>query len=86
VYAFHARDLQLVMGPGSARRPIRYRVTLDGHAPAESHGVDVDSEGNGTMFGPRLYQLIRQIGPVRQRRFQIEFDSADAEAFAFTFG
>ena len=39
-YRFHARDLHLVLGPGSAREPIRFRVTLDGKPPAADHGAD----------------------------------------------
>jgi hypothetical protein len=34
----------------------------------------------------RLFQLIRQKGPVEDRTFQIEFLDSGVEAFAFTFG
>jgi hypothetical protein len=33
-----------------------------------------------------MYQLIRQQGPIRDRRFEIEFLDSGAEAFCFTFG
>src|SRR6516225_772410 len=33
VYRFHARDLHLVLGPGTDGKPIRFRVTIDGNAP-----------------------------------------------------
>jgi hypothetical protein len=36
-YRFHARDAHLVLSPG-ARKPIRFRVLLDGQAPGPSHG------------------------------------------------
>jgi hypothetical protein len=36
-YRFHARDARLVLSPG-ARKPIRFRVLLDGQAPGPSHG------------------------------------------------
>jgi Thioredoxin like C-terminal domain len=34
----------------------------------------------------RMYQLIRQTGPIGDRRFEIEFRDAGVEAFVFTFG
>ncbi len=86
VFRFHARDLHLVLGPGKDGRPIRFRVLLDGSAPLDDHGVDVDSQGNGTVREYRLYQLIRQKGKVEDRTFQIEFLDPDVQAFAFTFG
>ncbi|HEY6051840.1 MAG TPA: redoxin domain-containing protein, partial [Thermoanaerobaculia bacterium] len=42
-YRFHARDVNLVMGPGKTGRPVRYRVLIDGHAPEAAHGTDVDA-------------------------------------------
>ena len=86
VYRYHARDLHLVLGPGSGGRPIRFRVTLDGKAPGADHGMDCDAEGYGTVTESRLYQLIRQQGAVRDRLFRIEFLSPGAQAFSFTFG
>jgi thiol-disulfide isomerase/thioredoxin len=86
VYRFHARDLHLVLGPAKSGRPVRFRITLDGKPPGTDHGVDIDADGNGTVTGSRLYQLIRQQGPVRDRTFQIEFLGPGVEAFAFTFG
>jgi cytochrome c biogenesis protein CcdA/thiol-disulfide isomerase/thioredoxin len=86
IFRFHARDLHLVLGPGKDGRPIRFRVLLDGGAPLDDHGVDVDGQGNGTVKEYRLYQLIRQKGKVEDRTFQIEFLDPDVQAFAFTFG
>jgi hypothetical protein len=34
----------------------------------------------------RLYQLIRQVNPIADRQFEIEFLDSGVEAFAFTFG
>jgi thiol-disulfide isomerase/thioredoxin len=64
VYRFHARDLNLVMGPGAQGKPVRFRVLIDGQPPGRAHGVDVDEQGNGTIAEPRMYQLIRQPGRV----------------------
>lgn len=86
-FRFHARDVHLVMGPASRGASIRYRVLLDGQPAGAVHGGDVDEQGNGTVTGePRLYQLIRQSGPVSDRTFEIEFLDPGAEAYVFTFG
>jgi cytochrome c biogenesis protein CcdA/thiol-disulfide isomerase/thioredoxin len=84
-FRFHARDLHLVLGSASAK-PVRFRVTLDGHAPGPDAGVDVSSSGAGVVKEQRLYQLIRQNGPIRDRTFTIEFLDPQVQAFAFTFG
>jgi thiol-disulfide isomerase/thioredoxin len=85
-YRFHARDLHLVMGPPSGGPPVRFRVLLDGKPPGASHGIDVDAAGNGTASEQRLYQLIRQPGPIADRLFEVEFLDPGVEAFVFTFG
>jgi hypothetical protein len=72
-YAFHARDLHLVMGPAAGDAPVRIRVRLDGRPPGAAHGADVDDQGDGAVTAPRLYQLIRQPKPIADRRFEIEF-------------
>jgi len=82
-YAFHARDLHLVLG---SAKPVRFRVTIDGKAPGADAGVDVKPDGTGVVQGQRLYQLVRQKGDVRDRTFRIEFLDPGVEAFAFTFG
>ena len=51
-----------------------------------AHGSDVDASANGTVSQQRLYQLIRQTGPIRERLFEIEFLEAGVEAYCFTFG
>ena len=86
VYRFHARDLHLVMGPEAQGPPVRFYVRIDGQPPGAAHGTDVDDEGNGTATEPRLYQLIRQPGPVSERTFEITFLDPGVHAYAFTFG
>ena len=86
VYRFHARDLHLVMAPTAPGGPIRFRVHLDGEPPGAAHGSDVDDQGNGTLTDPRLYQLVRQPGPVSDRTFEITFLDPGVQAYAFTFG
>jgi thiol-disulfide isomerase/thioredoxin len=85
-YHFHARDLNLVMAPAARGTPVRFGVRLDGQPPGAAHGVDVDDQGNGTLTQPRLYQLIRQPGPVGERTFEITFLDPGVQAYAFTFG
>jgi hypothetical protein len=86
VYRFHARDLHLVLGPAPDGRPIRFRVTLDGKPPGDSRGIDVDADGQGTISEQRLYQLVRQQGPVGDRTFEIRFFEPGVQVYAFTFG
>jgi thiol-disulfide isomerase/thioredoxin len=86
VYRFHARDLHLVMGPPARGTPVRFRVLIDGEPPGAAHGTDVDDQGDGTVTEPRLYQLIRQPGPVSERTFEITFLDPGVQAYAFTFG
>jgi len=86
VFRFRARDLHLVLGPGADRKPVRFRVLLDGRPPAADHGMDTDAQGAGTVREQRLYQLIRQKGPVEEHVFTIEFLDAGVEAYSFTFG
>lgn len=86
VFRFHARDLHLVLGTTKDGRPVRFTVKLDGTAPGDDHGTDVDNKGSGTVQDHRLYQFIRQKGPVEDRTFEIEFLDPGVQAFAFTFG
>jgi cytochrome c biogenesis protein CcdA/thiol-disulfide isomerase/thioredoxin len=84
-FRFHARDLHLVLGSFTGK-PVRFRVTIDGQAPDGDAGSDVKPDGTGVVTGQRLYQLVRQKGAVRDRRFTITFLDPGAEAFSFTFG
>ena len=86
VFRFHARDLHLVLGPGPDGKQVRFRVTIDGQAPGGNHGVDTDAQGNGTVNGYRLYQLVRQTGAIADHIFTIEFLDPGVQAFSFTFG
>jgi cytochrome c biogenesis protein CcdA/thiol-disulfide isomerase/thioredoxin len=86
VYRFHARDLHLVLGPGADGKPVRFKVLIDGKAPADAHGTDVAPDGSGSVTEQRLYQLVRQSGDVTDRTFSIEFLDAGVSAYAFTFG
>jgi thiol-disulfide isomerase/thioredoxin len=85
-FRFHARDLNLVMGPASKGASIPFRVFLDGQAADAALGSDVDADGRGTVGDQRTYQLIRQGGPIADRTFEIEFLEAGVEAYCFTFG
>ncbi|MEK6423206.1 MAG: cytochrome c biogenesis protein DipZ [Burkholderia gladioli] len=86
VYRFHARDLHLVLAPGLDGKPVRIRVGIDGAPPGDAHGADLHADGSSTVDAARLYQLVRQRGPVRDRTFTIEFLDPGARAFSFTFG
>ena len=86
VFRFHSRDLHLVLGPTENGKPVRFRITVDGQAPGESHGVDADAQGDGTVTEHRLYQLVRQKGTIADHTFVIEFLDPGVQAFSFTFG
>jgi hypothetical protein len=86
VFRFHARDVNLIMGSSARSTPVSFRVHIDGKPPATAHGIDVDEQGNGRVTEPRMYQLIRQPGPIADRGFDIEFVGPGVEAFDFTFG
>ena len=86
VFRFHARDVNLVMGPVKRGDAIPFCVRIDGALPGIAHGVDVNAQGNGTVREQRLYQLLRQPEPIVDRLFEIEFQSPGIEALAFTFG
>ena len=85
-YRFHARDLNLILAPPQDDSPARFRVRLDGQPPHDAHGLDVDGDGHGIVSETRLYQLIRQPGPISDRVFLIEIFDGGASALCFTFG
>ena len=86
VHRFRARDVNLVLGSRSGSGRTRFLVTVDGKPPQGSHGLDVDEQGAGTVVEERLYQLIRQDGPITERTFEITFANVGAQAYVFTFG
>ncbi len=85
-FRFHARDVNLVMGPASAGASIPFRVFLDGQLVEHAHGSDLASDGSGIVREQRTYQLVRQSGSIADRLFEIEFLDGGAEAYCFTFG
>jgi cytochrome c biogenesis protein CcdA/thiol-disulfide isomerase/thioredoxin len=85
-FSFYARDLNLVLGPASDGKPVRFRVTLDGKAPGADHGVDINADGYGIVSENRLYQLVRQNDRIHLRTFRIEFLVSGVQAYSFTFG
>ena len=85
-FRFHARDVNLVMGPRARGAAVPFRVLVDGEPPGDAHGLDVDEEGHGTLTEQRLYQLIREPGSIADRTFEITFLAPGVEAYVFTFG
>jgi thiol-disulfide isomerase/thioredoxin len=85
-FRFHARDVNLVMGPRARGTSVPFRVLVDGEPPGDAHGLDVDEQGRGTVAQQRLYQLIRERGSIDDRTFEITFLAPDVEAYCFTFG
>jgi thiol-disulfide isomerase/thioredoxin len=85
-FRFHARDVNLVMGPRAQGTSVPFRVLVDGEPPGDAPGLDVDERGRGTVIQQRLYQLIRERGSIDDRTFEITFLAPDVEAYCFTFG
>ena len=85
-FRFHARDVHLVMSPRPRGASVPFRVLVDGKPPGDAHGLDVDEQGRGTLAQQRLYQLVREPGPIADRTFEIAFEAAGVEAYVFTFG
>lgn len=81
---FHARDLNLAMGPAAPGTSPRFRVGIDGQPPDQAHGTDTDADG--TLSQQRVYQLVRQPGPITERTCEITFPDGGAQAYCFTFG
>jgi hypothetical protein len=86
VIRFHARDVHLVMGPRMRGTSVPFRVLVDGEPPGAGRGLDIDEQGQGVAAEQRLYQLVREPGSIAERTFEITFDVAGVEAYAFTFG
>jgi thiol-disulfide isomerase/thioredoxin len=86
VYRFHARDVNLIMGPPSGAQPIPFTVKIDGKLPGPAHGDDIDAHGNGTAARQRTYQLVREQQRITDREFEIQFAEPGVEVFCFTFG
>jgi thiol-disulfide isomerase/thioredoxin len=85
-FRFHARDVNLVMGPPRKGASVPFRVLVDGEPPGDGHGFDVDEQGHGTVTQQRLHQLVREPGSIGERTFEITFLESGAEAYCFTFG
>jgi hypothetical protein len=85
-YRFHARDVNLVLGPPESGVPVRFGVLVDGEPPGSGHGDDSDARGNGTIAEFRLYQLVRQTDTASDHTFEISFLDAGAKGYVFTFG
>ncbi len=85
-FCFHARDVHLVLRRRERGTSVPFRVVIDGEPPGDARGLDVDEDGHGTLFEPRLYQLVRQRGSITDRMFEITFLASGIEAYVFTFG
>ena len=85
-FRFHARDVNLVMGPPERGASVPFRVLVDGEPPRDAHGLDVDEQGRGTLAQQRLHQLVREPAAITDRTVEIEFLEPGAEAYCFTFG
>jgi hypothetical protein len=58
---------------------------LDGHAPGADCGTHSAPDGAGEVRELRLYQMIRQKSPVKDRTFKVEFLVSGTQAVDCTF-
>jgi thiol-disulfide isomerase/thioredoxin len=86
LFRFHARDVNVVMGPPERGTDVPFRVLVDGEPPGDAHGLDIDEQGHGKLSQQRLYQLVREPGSIGDRTFEIRFEAPGVEAYCFTFG
>ena len=63
-----------------------FRVLVNGQPPGADRGTDVNDHGHGKVVQPRLYQFVRQRGPITDRTFEIVFPGPGVQAYVFTFG
>ena len=82
-----ARNMtNLANHPAKNGMPVRFKVRLNGAAPGDNHGSDSSPDGTGEVRKPRMYQLVRQKGPIQDVTFEIEFLDLGVGVFSFTFG
>jgi thiol-disulfide isomerase/thioredoxin len=65
-----------------AKEKVRYEHFGEGKDEQSERWI----QGNGVVTEDRLYQLVRQKGPVADHTFAIEFEDPGLQAFSFTFG
>ena len=85
-FRYHARDVHLVLRVREHGTTVPFRVLVDRERPGDSHGLDVDEQGCGTVIQPRLYQLVRHDGRTTDHTLEVDFDAPGVEAYVFTFG
>ena len=85
-FQFHARDVNLVMGPATRGTPSPTASSSTAARSGTRTGPTCPPDGSGIAGQQRTYQLIRQPGPITERRFEIVFAEAGIEAYCFTFG
>jgi hypothetical protein len=82
---FQARDVNLVVAPPPTVA-VPFKVLLDGHAPGDDKGLDIEAAGTGIVATPRMYQLIRRRHAQAPGTFEIEFEEPGVLAYVLTFG
>lgn len=85
-FSFHARDVNLVVGPRAPGAQIPFRVLLDGSPVGDARGTDLDADGTGTVREQNTLQLVRQTGPITDRLVEVEFLEPGVEVYCVTFG
>jgi cytochrome c biogenesis protein CcdA/thiol-disulfide isomerase/thioredoxin len=83
-YNFIAGRVFLVLGSADGK-PVKVRLTLNGKPLGTKAGQAVKADGELTVTGETLYELINQ-GGVSNGLLELTAESAGLQAYAFTFG
>jgi len=86
LFRLHSRDFHMVLGPAQNAAPVRFKMRLNGVEPGDDHGSDCGVDGTGEVRQPRMFQLVRQKGLIKDVTVEMEFLDPGIEAFSFTFG
>lgn len=83
LYEFNSKDVYFV---GSADKPVRMQILIDGKPVGAAAGADVDADGYVTVSEDRLYHLVDEPAGYGQHTLEIIIESPGVDAYTFTFG
>ncbi len=81
-YEFNAKEVYFV---GSAEKPVRMKILIDGAPVGAAAGADVDADGFVTVSEDRLYHLVDEPN-YGVHTLEIIIESPGVDAYTFTFG
>jgi hypothetical protein len=79
-FRFHARDVNLVMGPRTRGDAVPFGVLVDGKPPGDAQGLDVNRPGPRPGCQAAAIPADPSAGPIGDRTFEIRFLEPGVEA------